>query len=374
MSLSNLYFRGCFERPSEEQKQAVESILGGGVDGDVVDRSCSRADINNCGKSVNQLLEQYPIYDPQRGLYKSWGDIEFPWEISNSTPNLIFNSSNNKWEVAAYESLYSYKENDLVLLIEDYGYVISLYRANQDILAVNRAFDYSKWDKVCQVETTVPAGLPTEAELFERYETYDSSKSLFYSEWGAFSSVWSEGLLEQSISACGPNLTIEELEKCLELKSTDNWGVARIRRERLYKKGDIVLLRGECDDSLCVYVAVADLPATEYVFEQYFGKPFSDFVYLNAEDRADNQKTKIWQMQYCISTGRNRCLEYQRKKEPALGYEVIEIGSKGHYVEAPVPYRLKPNTPTLDEMAQTRVPPRVLSQEEIDSLNQPQEE
>lgn len=374
MSLSNLYFRGCFDQPSEEQKQAVESISGGGVDGDVVDKSCSRENVNTCGKSIEQLLEQYPIYNPQRGLYKSWGDIEFPWEISNSTPNLIFTESSDKWEVASYRALYSYREDDLVLLIEDYGHVISLYRANQDILATNRAFDYSKWDKVCQVETTVPAGLPTEAELLERYELYNSGYTFFYSEWGTFNSTWSEGLLEQSISECGPDLTIEQLEQCLESKSSDQWKNARIRRETFYRKGDIILLKGECDDSLCVYIAIADLPATEYVFEQYFNKPFSDFVYLTPEDKIGGQKTKIWQLAYCVFTERNKCLEYQRKKDPVLGYDVVEIGSKGHYVEMPVPYRLKPNAPTLDEIVQSGVSPRVLSQEEIDALTQPQEE
>jgi hypothetical protein len=53
---------------------------------------------------------------------------------------------------------------------------------------------------------------------------------------------------------------------------------------------------------------------------------------------------------------------------------VVQIGSLGHYVEVPVPYRLKPTAPTLDKRAQHLSAPVVLTQEQIDALTQPTEE
>ena len=140
MTLSNLYFRGCFEHPSEEQKTAVEEAGG---TASVVDKSCSRSDVNTCGKSLSQLFKDYSIYNPQKGLYKSWGDIEFPWQISSLTPNLLFSSSDNKWSLAQYRSIVAYKQNSFVLLIEEDGYKVSLYKANQDILSTTGAFNFS---------------------------------------------------------------------------------------------------------------------------------------------------------------------------------------------------------------------------------------
>ncbi len=158
MTLSNLYFKGCFEEPSDDQKDAIEEA--GGI-GDVVDKSCSRSDTNSCGKSIKQLFDEYSFYDPQKGLYNSWGNIKFPWKISSLTPNLLISQTDDKWSVASYTTLFSYMTGAMILVIEDDGYVIALYRANQNISQANKAFDPTKWDKVCYVETTEPAGLPS---------------------------------------------------------------------------------------------------------------------------------------------------------------------------------------------------------------------
>ena len=146
MSLSNLYFRGCFEQPSQEQIDAVEGIDGGNVEGSVVDRSCAREDLNTCGISIRELFDTYPIYSTQKGLYKTWGEIEFPWEISSLTPDLFFELTDDKWSVGTYRRITAYAEGVRVLLIEDNGYEVGLYQANQDIVSISGPFDYSKWE------------------------------------------------------------------------------------------------------------------------------------------------------------------------------------------------------------------------------------
>lgn len=351
MSLSNLYFRGCFEQPSDEQKSAVEEL---NVESGVVDRSCLRDNINTCGMSIEQLFDTYPFYNPQKGLYKSWGDIEFPWQINNLTPNLLLNSTEDKWGVASYMGVVAYHEGDRVLVVEDDGYRIGVYEANTDIVSISKHFDSSKWVKVCHVETTEPAGLPTVKELRSRYKPY--KLELYDKEWGEYHASWSSELFEQSVAQCS---TIAELESCLKSNSSDEWSQVRIKRQFFYKHGDIVLVEGECGDVLCLYIATQNIPATEAALETQ--------ARLNLKDPA-------WQRIYCVPTGRNKCLEYQRKKEPELGYDVVEIGSLGHFVEVPVPYRLRPNSQSLRERAEVQPPPKVLTQAEIDALPQPQEE
>jgi hypothetical protein len=721
MSLSNLYFRGCFEQPSDDQKQAVEQIPSAGVEGDVVDKSCSRDDINTCGISIERLFELYPIYNFQKGLYKSWGDIEFPWEISDLTANLLVSGTDDRWSVSTYHSIVAYFPGDRVLYIEDDGYRVSLYEANEHIFAISHAFDYSKWRKICHIQTTVPAGLPSLEFLRNRYPQF--SLRLFDDEWGNYSEPWNESTYRPNLQACvadsdsvlrpqetfvgsvtaiqetynnlpvrgflyvpeipsptadvvvlyhgtistsgiaptdaarrfldivrdtrglnlgdkiifsvaypqdaipgwtqaqasalfpgigslstfalGDNLRYAEasllwaknslnsyltendftkqssnvymfghsqgallvhrlnrlhevagvisnapgpidliarcrysenfdnesvsctkirnesgsvdtnpgayssvslqsylngtlsptlftqalddvtggewgfdqpramsevvengmrqcvncasytfryyangghdcfvrnaavqrdirffidnsgsmtepetrldeclidggagansktlpsisdaewysaglqntldsciknhgsfadLEKCLKVKSSDRWDQARVKREFFYRKGDIVLVNGECEDTLCVFIALQDLRVTDYIWNKYSKLPFYDTIYLSAYDERDNRKTKVWQRIYCLDTGRNRCLEYQRRKEPSLGYDVVRIGSEGHFVELPIPYRLKPSIPDLNDMAEMPTPPRVLTQEEIDALTQP---
>lgn len=357
MSLSNLYFRGCFEQPSQEQIDAVEAITGGDVEGNVVDRSCNRTDLNTCGMSIQKLFDTYPIYSTQKGLYKTWGEIQFPWEISPLTPDLLFEITDDKWSVGTYRRATAYPQGSKVLLIEEDGYQVSLYQANQDIVSISGAFDYSKWTRVCKIETTIPAGLPTIEEIKERYPSY--LLEYFYREWEEVDTTWSEGTYELSLQNCqSQTTTISDFEKCVKGSSSDIWGNTRVRKQFFYRKGDIVFVENECKDAVCLWIANQDIPANEQVFNQY--NYFNPGIY--------------WQKIYCVNTGKNKCLEYQRKKEPSLGYDVVQIGSLGHIVEVPVPYRLKPTTLNLEEKAQQRPSPVVLTQEQIDALNQPTEE
>jgi hypothetical protein len=304
----------------------LKSLRQACVDGAVVDKSCSRESINNCGMSLDELFSTYPIYNPQKGLYKSWGDIEFPWEVSGLTPNLLVSETNDKWKVTAYRAIVAYPAGSRVLYIEEDGYRVSLYEANQNISAISWAFDYSKWDKICQIETTIPAGLPTTKELLERFEFY--SLGLFDAEWGQYNENWNESLKAQSLQDCASqNLLTLEFAKCVKNLSSDQWDSARSRREFFYRRGDMFIVYGSCEDTLCLYIVTQDFPATQENFETY---------------RKFNSRVSFWQKFYCVSTGRNKCLEYQRRKEPAEGYDVVEIGSKGHYVEVPKPYNLIP--------------------------------
>lgn len=344
MSLSNLYFRGCFEQPSKDQIDAVEAIPGGGVEGSVVDKSCAREDLNTCGKSIQDLFDAYPIYSTQKGLYKSWGDIEFPWQISNITPNLLTGATNDKWSVSTFREKISYKKDTQVLLIEDNGYEVVLYQAKVDITSFPGPFDSSKWDKKCSIKTTKIVGLPSPKELYDRYSLY--KLEAFYDKWGEVPIDWSQ-------------------------KTSDFWSNVRSKKSNFYLSGDLILVEGECKDSLCVFTAVKDLPVNDFIISEYSNKSFTESVYLSAEDKNKGILTQIWKKVYCIKTDINKCLEYQREKSPELGYDVVQLGDKGHFVEMPIPYRLKPNTPTLDELVKVREKPVVLTQAQIDALNQP---
>ena len=379
MSLSNLYFRGCFEEPSDDQKEAIVKTCG---IGDVIDKSCSKASINTCSMSIKQLFDEHPIYNPQKGLYKSWGDVEFPWQISNLTPNLLLSETEDKWGISQYRSVVAYREDSTVLLIEDDGYKVGLYKAKEDILAITGAFDYSKWDEVCHVETTEPAGVPSVEELLALYNLYELK--FFDTEWGKYQAKWQDFLKCLTLQDClDQNLSFEEIagcsvkgpsvemRNCLDFGSSDEWSNARIRRNFLYRAGDMVLVPGECGDTLCLYIALVDIPATSYIWDEYSGKDFAEFMYLSAANRAIGQKTKTWQRIYCSLTGHNKCLEYQRRKESALGYDVVQIGSLEHYVEVPAPYRLKSKSDSepLDLKTNTGTPRRVLTDREIYDLD-----
>lgn len=328
MSLSNLYFKGCFENLSQEQINALEEV-GGGVVSDVVDKSCRR-ELNTCGAGIDEIFNLYPIYDPQRGLFNTWGGIPFPWKISDLTENLDFDNTDDKWRIATYKTKNAYSIGDRVIVIENDGYKICVYETKEDIPALSKAFKRDKWEEVCCIETTIPAGLPSMEELKERFDYY--FLDFYYRDWQDFISDWGNNL-ENPLG-------------------DDKWSNARIRKEFFYREGDIVLIDSECEDALCVYIAIADMPATQENYDEYIRFKTGEY----------------WQKIYCVKTGYNKCLEYERKNQ-LPNYEVIPIGSQGHFVERPIPYNLAPNKQTLDKMTEFRDPPKILSQEEIDALD-----
>lgn len=439
MSTSNLFFKGCFSELTKGQKAAIEEIC---AEGNLKDKSCSR-EVNTCGMTLQQLLDAYEFYNDQKGLYRSWGDIYFPWEIKTSTTNLDYVNTNDKWSVSVYKELISYAIGDRVLYIENDGYLISLYEAVENIPSITGPFDHSKWSKICSIELPEPFGLPTIPELLERYNYY--TISLFFEEWEEFSSEWERKLFQESKEACDIEDGVRKIPKkdldCLADNSVDVWKDARIRKEYFYREGDYAIVNSDCKDTVCLYLNVRSLPADKEnfdifkTFSLYYdfkgtwssdgavitvnqpGHPYKQYDTIkvailnttthqpasNIEDHSiifvdylvdsvidgdnftyivpvslDNiepfnytinikQFGPFWEKIYCVGTGRNKCLEYERKNNLS-NYEVVPIGSQGHFVEKPIPYSLAPKEQTLNEITEQLPLPKILSQKEIDAL------
>ena len=350
-----------FGQPSCLNQDQADVLADIGLNLDPVSPTDSCKNKNSCGKTVSELLEEYSFYSPQRGIYKSWGDIDFPWEIIDGiTPNLLSSETDDKWSVARYRTYYAYRQGDRVLYIEDDGYILSLYEANQDIISFPGPLDRTKWDKVCSVETTIPVGILTAEELKERYLYFNFE--YFFDEWEEMDSTWSNPLYQQSLSQCNtPGISIEDYEKCLKDQSSDVWQEARIRKEFFYRSGDYFIVDGVCEDTVCLYSIIKDLPATKENYDKYI-----DFY--------KTPESEYWEKLYCVKTGRNKCLEPQRKRG-LDNYQLIQLGTEGHYAEQPIPYyNLKGNQfcqepETLNEYAEI-IAPVVLTQEEIDALEQ----
>ena len=347
MEDSILFSGGCCNNATDKQLKSLKESCITTV---VVDSDECKRRLNTCGISIKELFDTYSIYNPQKGLYKSWGDIEFPWEISELTPNLLLSQTDDKWKVATYRAIVAYAEGSRVLYIERDGYRVSLYQANQDILAISWAFDYSKWDKICHIDTTISAGLPTIEELLARFKLYELN--LFDKEWEEYKEDWNAPLKETTLANCASQgLSFKDFKKCIKNSSTDEWDEARVRRDFFYRQGDMFIVYGPCEDTLCLYIFTQDFPATEENLALY--KKF-------------NPSGPFWQKFYCVSTQRNKCLEYQRTKSPESGYDVVEIGSKGHFVEMPAPYRLKSTGPDLNEQ---NFSPAILTPRQIEVLD-----
>jgi hypothetical protein len=348
---------------------------------------------NSCGKSVEELLNLYSIYSPQRGLYKSWGDVIFPWDIDYAVrSNVNYSGTDDRWKVAKYAAIYAYFKDDQVLYIEDDGYKLCLYKANQNILAIAGPLDKTKWDQVCCVELSEPFGLPTLEELEEVCDHFELN--YFLDEWEEYKENWSENLFETALSSCNTDgLSTDEFLKrlegarqdicgvvgdsdekvCMSEKGSDRWKEARVAKTNFYIKGDCVLAKGDCEDTVCVFLAHRDMPVADPTGtlsrREWFDK-YRNFLKSPWQD--------YFQKLYCIQTGKNKCLEPQRKRD-LPNYQLVEIGSLGHYVEQPIPYhRLegryvceRENLETLNEVTEA-VAPKVLSQAEIDALDPPE--
>lgn len=350
-TLLNLYKGRCDDLLTTIQEDAVDDIIANPL---IINTDCAKGVVNTCGMSIEELLDTYEFYDYQKGLFKSWGEVDFPWKISEASSNLIYSETDDKWGVSAYKGIIVYPTGSRVLLVEEDGYIISLYEAKDNVLSISGAFDYSKWKKICEVRTSIPAGLPSPGEILERFEEYKLDR--FVTSWGEMTLKFSENAYEKTLSDClNDDLNLVDFQKCINSNSSDQWNNVRNKKDFFYRKGDRFYVQGECGDTLCIYFVKNDIPVTEEFYSEF--KVFKE--------------SQFWEKIYCVSTGRNKCLEYTRRKEPELGYDVIELGSNNHFVEMPVPYRLKPPQKTLDSMAEIKQNPIILSQEEIDNLNQP---
>ena len=289
----------------------------------------------------HQLVTQpYELYDYQKGvLFKSWGDIEFPWKIRETTPNLNYSETSDKWDTATYVGINAYYEGDRVLYIEDDGYEMAIYQANEDIPAPTGPLDRTKWTKVCSIQLPEPAKLPSIEELIATYEFYHLKEYL--EEWGEAESTWNQDLTP---------------------RDSDEWDDYKIRRDFFYKVGDFALVEAECSDAFCLWINIRNIPVTDENLIKF--AKFSSIV----------DGIRYWEKIYCVNSGLNKCLGPQSDRN-LDNYQFVQIGSKGHYVEQPIPnYKLKgkyicdkDNFETLGEAAQIRTQ-RVLTQDEINSL------
>ena len=465
-------------------------------------------DKNTCGISIKELFDTYPIYNTQKGLYKSWGDIEFPWQLeearnpSGVTCNLNDSETNDKWQVAKYKALYAYfpeiksggltspadatclteRSADRVLRIEDDGYRVCLYEAQQLVAAISGPFNETKWKQICCIVTSIPAGLPTPEEIKERYKPYELD--FFLDKWEEYNATWDEDFYQQSFDDCrNTNSVLADIEKCMKEKtgpygqSNDQWKQARIRKEFFYRVGDYVWIEGECKDTVCLYICIQDIPATEVIFNElrqfkprlkrsseitnyaitvqaadggnrYFidssrqptlnlregqtyrfrqddssnanhpirfsttpdgthgggveytegvtkvgtagtngayteitvpeGAPTLYYYCVNHSSMGGTTNTLglvFWERVYCVNTGMNKCLEPQRERD-LPNYQLVELGSMGHYVEQPIPFfdlegnKLCNDFDLLNDVVEEEAP-KTLTQEDIDALDQP---
>ena len=370
----------------------------------------------------HQLVTRpYELYDYQRGvLFKSWGDIEFPWKIGETTPNLNYSETKDEWDTATYVGNNAYYEGDRVLYIEDDGYEMSIYQANEDIPAPAGPLDRTKWTKVCSIQLPEPVKLPSIEELIATYEFYHLKEYL--EDWGEAESTWNQDLTP---------------------RDSDEWDDYKIRRDFFYKVGDFALVEAECSDAFCLWINIRDMPVTDEnltIFSKFspyydfkgawtstdantirvnqFKHPYkvndvikvivvndvpafetndatsikeytinsiideNNFTYTTtgAVPISSTPKTinivqvQFWEKIYCVNSGQNKCLGPQSKRN-LENYQFVQIGSEGHYVEQPIPnYKLKgnylcdkDNFVDLNEAAELR-PRAILTQDEINSL------
>lgn len=349
MSSSNLFFTNRFSPLTAKQIQSLSERC---MESSIKDLSCTSEDLNTCGKSISELLSEYPLYESQRGLFTSWGDVDFTWgEIEDGRVGEL---SDDAWSVAEFVRSIVYSSGEKILLIEEDGYRLSVYEASQDITYPPGPFDPTKWEKICSAKSNSPAGLPSPSELLSNYPIY--SLEFFEDTWGGVDSQWGYDVDLDILEACRElysELDSEGIDKCVKAGSSSKWKEARKRREFFYKAGDIVLVEGECGDTLCVWQANEDIPATEEIF-------ISEHVFV------PNSK---WSRVYCVSTGENKCLDPVRSRTPESAYELIPIGSNGHFVEMPIKSKQFKEPLTLNKKAERIIESSTLSPREIYDLD-----
>lgn len=198
---------------------------------DVVDTGCGAAGLNTCGRDARELVNLYPLYDPEHGVYTEWGNIPVPWNHEDVI-------SDERWQVATYTDEFSYRVGDKVVVLESDGLTVVVYEATSNVPVPAGAFDPAHWAEVCRVTVSEPVGLPDIETLLSTYPFYNPKSSL--TAWSEFASDWDE------------DLTIPD---------SDEWGEAKITKTYFYESGDTVLWNTRCNDYTCVYVATADMPA-----------------------------------------------------------------------------------------------------------------
>lgn len=219
-----------------------------------------------------------------------------------------FNVERLDWEEVPVVNSIPFIRGERVIKIEDGGYALVVYKAREDFQCVPSLFIPSQWEEVCGTRLVKQFILPSTNLLTNSYVTY-----------------------------------------LLENPST-------LSDEYYYLVGDVVINSevDECTDNLCCYVCRQNMPINEEVYEQYRYLPLHLNPYF---DRV-----------ICSNSDLSKCLGPNRQKTPEEGYEWVRIGSKDHYVEAPIPFAISPSREELNVQS-NKESPVVLSQRDIDILD-----
>jgi hypothetical protein len=136
--------------------------------GDIRDDGCTNPSLNTCERDANDLLSQYPLYDSTRGVYTTWGSIPLSWDFENI-------ASDERWGSARYVDGQGYRVGDQVLVITNYGLLVTLYEAIADGPSPSGPFNPALWVEVCHITTSEPIGLPDIETLLTTYNYYGDS-------------------------------------------------------------------------------------------------------------------------------------------------------------------------------------------------------
>ena len=147
--------------------EQLESLAALGVTEDeIVDSSCESGISSNCGISLSELLSLYEFYDPTKGIYTEWGNIDVPWSLDDP------------WNSAKYTDEYSYRDGDRVIVIKNDGRLVVLYECTEDLPPPAGRFNESKWNEICRISVNdVGSVLPRIESLELEYEYWDSENT-----------------------------------------------------------------------------------------------------------------------------------------------------------------------------------------------------
>lgn len=190
---------------------------------------------------------------------------------------------------------------DRALFIEEGGHKVTLCQANYGIFTFVQALTPGAWLTLAKFSIQNRYDIYTLFDLYTRHRMFDGE--LITSKWYKSDSSWD--------SIVKP------------------WNKVTTNKTYLYKSGETFLTLSPCQETMSLYFVLNNVSVSTY--EGF---------------RTD---APYWKKVTSIQTGFNKCLGCDRAKHPADLYDLIEIGSKGHKVEAP--RRYTPSAPTYERQS-----------------------
>ena len=177
----------------------------------------------------------------------------------------------------------AYDTGNRVLFVEEDGYKVVLKEALEFVESTVAGLDETKWQTLCSI---IVADRYEPLDAFFIYNKYtELNTSQTYDAWAEAATNWD--------SVPG------------------SWGSPGMVKPHLYSVGDVYFKLSNCDDVICLYVVTGNIDTPEEIY--------SNSVRL-----------------HCAGTGFQKCVGYKRSKRPVDTYQVVQVGSKEHYVEVPV--------------------------------------